>query len=226
MNKFLRNGIVLPVALGTLLATSLGAAASPRDKSDQDRQELRQDKRKDKKEARQERREDRKEARQERREDRRDAATPVIVRPGQPAIVRQDIRRNDVRQERRENRRDQRQDVRQDRREFRQDQRQDRREAKQEIRQDRREFRQDQRQDRRARQRYRDDYYRRLRTLQSRSYTPYYYHSGNYRYHRGGNWYRVNYYGADMLRRAIDQGQRSHHHFHGRHDSSGVAGAD
>ena len=209
MNKIFRNGIVLPVALGTLLATSLGAMASPaRDNARQDRREQRQEQRKDKREARQElrqeRREDRKDARQDHRQDRRDdrrTVTPVIVRPGQPAIVRQGG--NDRRQDRREDRREDRQD----RREVRQEIRQDRRDHRQDIRQDRREHRQDLR-ERRAHARYRDDYQRRLRYYQSRHYTPRWYHSGNYRYFRGGNWYRVNYYGADMLRQAVDQGYR------------------
>jgi hypothetical protein len=205
MNKFLRNGLVLPVALGTLLATSLGAAASPaRDPNPrQDRNEHRQDKREDKREARQERREDRQERREDRKDDRQDrrddqrnrVVAPVIVRPGHPAVVRQD---------RRDDRQDRRQDRREDRREIRQDRRDDRRD----IRQDRREVRHDIRQDRRNHQRYRDDYNRRLRVLQSRHFTPRYYHGGNYRYNRGGHWYRVNYYGADMLRQAVDQGYR------------------
>lgn len=211
MNKIFRNGIVLPVALGTLLATSLGAAAAPaRDDARQDRREQRQDKRQDKhqdkQEARQERRAERHEARMERREDRHvprqePRVHPVIVRPGHPAVVRED--RGDRRQERREDRHDRRQD----RREDRQDRREDRREVRQDIRQDRREYRQDLR-ERRAHQQYRNDYARRLRAYQSRHYTPRWYHSGNYRYFRGGSWYRVNYYGADMLRQAIDQGYR------------------
>ena len=215
MNKLLRNGIVLPVALGTLLATSLGAAASPaRDHSRQDeRKEQRQDKHEAKREARQEHRQERKDARQDRREHavaptvvRPAVVRPAIVRPGAPAIVRQDRpgERHDVRRDRREDRRE----VRQDRREDRRDIRQERREDRHEIRQDRREARRDIRQDRRAEQRYRADYNRRLRAMQARHYSPHYYRSGNYRYNRGGHWYRVNYYGADLLRQAIDQGYR------------------
>jgi hypothetical protein len=220
MNKILRNSIVLPVALGTLLATGFAAGAAParqhpqhQDKH-QDKKELRQDKREvrqDKREVHQDRKDvrrdirqgdrhdlhqDRKDVRQDRREVRQDRRE-----------VRQDIRRDVrpvVRPTIRQDRRDVRQDIRQDRRDVRQDIRQDRREVRQDIRHDRREVRQD----RRAQQRYRDDYYRRLRLLQSRSYVPQYYRSGNYRYNRGGQWYRVNYYGADMLHNAIEQGYR------------------
>ena len=215
MNMTLRNGIVLPLALGTLLATSLGATAAPAGiAADQSRREQRQEQRKDKREARQERLEDRKEARQdrqdvrqERREDRK-VVRPVIVRPGHPAVVRQvDNDRRDDRQDRRQERREDRREIRQDRREDRHERREDRREVRQEIREDRREVRQDLR-ERRARARYYDDYLRRLHSYNSHRYSPRWYHSGNYRYFRGGTWYRVNYYGADMLRQAVDQGYR------------------
>ncbi|TAK39817.1 MAG: hypothetical protein EPO30_01235 [Lysobacteraceae bacterium] len=225
MNHIFRNGIVLPIALGALLATSLGATAAPaRDRdNDNDRQEQRQDRQDKRKEKRQqqreERREQRQEQRQERREDRREvrqdrrddrpAVAPVIVRPGHPPVVRQvdQGRRYDRRDDRRDDRQDRRQERREDRREARHDRREDRRDARQDYREDRREYRQDLR-ERRAHQRYRDDYYRRLRTMQSRHYTPYWYHSGNYRYYRGNQWHRVNYYGADLLRRAVDLGYR------------------
>ena len=166
MNKTLRNGIVLPIALGTLLASSFGAWAepAPREPVRKDQQDARAAKKEKRQEQRQERREDRQEARQEQRQE----------------------NRQEQRQERRE----------------------DRREDRREIRQDRREVRRDIRQDRRAQQRYRDDYNRRLRLIHARNYSPHYYRSGNYRYLRGGQWFRVNYYGADMLRNAIDQGYR------------------
>ena len=210
MNKIFRNGIVLPVALGTLLATSLGAVASPaRDNPRQDQRQERKDQREDRKEQRAEQRADRREQRHELRQDQRQA-----VHLDRRQEVRQDRRedrrdaRQDHRQERHEDRREQRQDNRQDRREVRQEIRHDRREVRRDIRQDRHDVRRDIRQDRRAHQRYRDDYYRRMRTLQSRHYSPRWYHGGNYRYLRGGQWYRVNYYAADMLRNAIDQGYR------------------
>ena len=189
MNKTLLHGIVLPVALGTLLASSFGAWAepAPREPVRQDHQDERAAT-KDKRQAqREEKREARIEARQEARQEVRQEA-----RQQARQVVRQDTRQ-DRRQERRE-----------DRREVRQDRREDRRE----IRQDRREVRRDIRQDRRAQERYRDDYNRRLRMMQVRNYSPHYYRSGNYRYMRGGQWFRVNYYGADMLRNAIDQGYR------------------
>ncbi len=189
MNRIFRNGIVLPLALGTLLATSFGAAAaaSPAAARDKDRAEQRQDNRDQRKERRAEQRKERKEHRQERRQEQRQVRTQE-----RRAVPRQVIHR----------------DIRQDRREHRQDIRQDRREHRQDLRQDRREHGQDLRQARRAHERYRADYQRRLRALHARHYTPRWYHSGNYRYFRGGQWYRVNYYGADILRRAIDQGYR------------------
>jgi len=35
---------------------------------------------------------------------------------------------------------------------------------------------------------------------------PYYYTPASYRYYRGGSYYEVNQYGADLLRRALDNG--------------------
>lgn len=205
MNRIFRNGIVLPLALGTLLATSFGAAAA----RDKDRAEQRQDNRDQRQERRAEQRQERKEHRQERRQEQRQVRTQerrAVPRQVTHRDLRQD--RNQERREIRQDRRDARHDIRQDRREHRQDIRQDRREHRRDFRHDRREHRQDLRQARRAHERYRADYQRRLRALQARHYTPRWYHSGNYRYFRGGQWYRVNYYGADILRRAIDQGYR------------------
>ena len=207
MNKTLRNGIVLPIALGTLLASSFGAWAepAPREPVRKDQQDARAAKKEKRQEQRQERREDRQEARQEQRQENREDRREARVE--QRREIRQEARQ-DHRQERREDRREVRQDRRQERREDRREVRPDRREARREIRQDRREVRRDIRPDRRAQQRYRDDYNRRLRLIHARNYSPHYYRSGNYRYLRGGQWFRVNYYGADMLRNAIDQGYR------------------
>ena len=35
---------------------------------------------------------------------------------------------------------------------------------------------------------------------------PYYYTANDYRYYRGGSWYGINRYGADILRQAVNYG--------------------
>lgn len=94
-----RHSLFAAIAAGALLATTFAAAAEPAQKRDQDRQELRKDKREQRQERRQDRREAKQERRQERREDRREAKQE----------------RRDVRQDRREDRREVRQDRREDR---------------------------------------------------------------------------------------------------------------
>jgi len=66
------NRLLTALALGALLATGFGASAEPARKQDNDRKEIRKDKREHRQERRKDRREDRQERKQERREDRAD----------------------------------------------------------------------------------------------------------------------------------------------------------
>jgi len=71
-----------------------------------------------------------------------------------------------------------------------------------------------QQQKRLAHQRFQLAYYERLRLQQAQlpddrydyNNDPYYYTAPNYRYHRGGRDYETNQYGADMLRKALNNG--------------------
>ena len=114
--------------LALLLLGSLGSAVIAADSNDawqNDRREMRQERRDDRQDMRQERREDRREFREERRDRKGDC-------------------RDDCR-ERREDRREFRQDRRDDRQEYRQERREERREFREErrdLRGDRRDYRQ------------------------------------------------------------------------------------
>jgi len=67
---------------------------------------------------------------------------------------------------------------------------------------------------------YQQQYYWRLMQMfaawnwQSYNYynDPYYYTADDYRYYRGGSWYSVNRYGADILRQAINYGYQEGFH--------------
>lgn len=71
-----------------------------------------------------------------------------------------------------------------------------------------------QRQHRNSQYRYQQQYYERLRQQQMRNdwrnydyyNDPYFYTAPSYRYYRGGSYYDINRYGADLLRQAINYG--------------------
>jgi flagellar biosynthesis/type III secretory pathway protein FliH len=70
-------------------------------------------------------------------------------------------------------------------------------------------------QKRTAQYRFQEEYLERLRQQQVRfrndrdhdyDHDPYFYTAPIYRYHRGGSYYEINQYGADILRQAVNNG--------------------
>ena len=65
-----------------------------------------------------------------------------------------------------------------------------------------------------AQYRYQQQYYRRMQEQRQRMLArrydyasdPYFYTPDSYRYSYAGNWYQTNQYGADLLRRAVNDG--------------------
>ncbi len=73
-----------------------------------------------------------------------------------------------------------------------------------------------QQQRRMAQYRFQQEYYQREREQEERlrrehhdyDHDPYFYTAPIYRYHRGGSYYEINQYGADLLREAVNNGYR------------------
>ena len=195
----IRQSALLASALAAMLAggTTVAATRPPQDAGhDQhQRKDQRQEKRAERRDAAQARRADRREVRQDRREDRREDRRDAVQAPRSSLGAAVQAPRVVV-QSAHEDRREARQDRREDRRDWRQDRREDRQDARQDM------------QRRIAYARYRNDYDRRLRSVQVRIVPRYYARPGQYRYGYGGHWYTTSNYGAELLRMAVQNGYR------------------